>query len=542
MRFNDLKQNQRTINMADGVSFKVRSIFGQDTIDVTVPTPEVVEKEVKEKILIVLEYRVKIINKTTGEPISIDQLSRLAFYTKDATALTDTDCVVFDYASPVDTDPELYFGSDDNPGLGWDDEEECFFVSLDAFEDPDMPIAEDRFNMAAAGEIKYFMVYSCIGGIPDMDEVTEFEVVTENQQFEAVSEDVDRWKEEALIPPNLVSGDFNAADYYEDTMSCNYELFVLVRLGDYVVVFETIHQGYAENIVKDNGHIAVWPELFADISDWYSEVTNAGGLSPVISTTSTCNTILDWPECDPSGNDSEVNSCTGENDTVECTYSETGTDPKTTLQTHQVHVTAAAGGTSHIYFTYHQARYSHSFSFNYIDVLTVSEYDASYDRETVDGASGYNDVEYARNTRLITPWGTIFDMAGQVGSADPATVVEIKNNNNAACVPVGYTRSCNSVFCFIGGCVEKIHRWNWTGGGWGSNEFDSIHYNAIGILEYYNDADRITVDMNDMTAVPDVGEGIANLAQAHCEDYYDTYGGYPSAIYAQMSIEHKRWS
>jgi len=45
MKYNDLKQNQRTIKMADGVVFKVKSIFGQDTIDITTHVEVVEDRE-----------------------------------------------------------------------------------------------------------------------------------------------------------------------------------------------------------------------------------------------------------------------------------------------------------------------------------------------------------------------------------------------------------------------------------------------------------------------------------------------------------------
>ncbi len=38
----------------------------------------------------------------------------------------------------------------------------------------------------------------------------------------------------------------------------------------------------------------------------------------------------------------------------------------------------------------------------------------------------------------------------------------------------------------------------------------------------------------DMTAVPDVGEGVADLVQAYCENYYAINGSYPSAISTAM--------
>ena len=68
MEYNDLKQNQRTHKMADGIIFKVGSVFGQDTIDVTVPEKVVVEEEVKERFVVKPYYVVVCIGETENEP------------------------------------------------------------------------------------------------------------------------------------------------------------------------------------------------------------------------------------------------------------------------------------------------------------------------------------------------------------------------------------------------------------------------------------------------------------------------------------------
>jgi hypothetical protein len=547
MQFNSLKQDQQTTRMPDGTVIKVQRVFGQDTVDIIVPVSKITKEEISKKELSDFYYILKIINKTTTEPISIDQLSRLTFYSEGATNLTDIEHIVFDYHVPVDTDPEIYFGSVDNPGLEWDDETDCFCADISLFTDY---LAE----LAAAGELKYFMVYSCVGNIEDVD---QFTTMTQSQQYEEISEETDRWKEENLIPPNIFSE--NNIDYYEDSMRCNYESFILLKVGDFVTAFDAVHKGLAENIYNNDGDLVEWPEVFANISNWLSELTSEGS-GTLGGTLSPCSNLAVPASCDPSGYDSAPAIYRDETDTYACTYSIEDADNRTTIESSaDVVIWTYVEGGCNIVLTTSWLTYSEWFWYNGVRVVMANEVVADNSTyKTRDWSPPHNgeiDSYSYRTGAIWTPWGYCFkdfvtynehligvqtSVYGYSYSASTLTRARNAHRN----IKIGRLVSNNVVFCFAGGSVRLWDYWDMNiYGNYTQDAFNSIHYDAVGVIGYFSDDDFSGIDITALDGVGIVGTAISELFQVYSEDCFDTNGYYPSGFWVtSMNLYRYSWT
>ena len=554
MRFSDLKQDQRTMRMADGTVIKVKRVFGQDTIEVTVPVVGVPEEEVKKEVPINLEYRVKIINKTTNQAICVDQLSRLAFYTKDATSLSDSEEIVFDYTVPVDTDPEIYFGSEDNPGVTWSDSDECFVVDIFLFTDAGIPA--EAFSLAAAGLLKYYMVYSCVGNIENID---EFETINVNHQFENITEGVDRWKEEDLIPPNIFADDNTFFDYYEDSMRCNRESFILVKMGDYVTAFDAIGKCLAKGVLNNDGDIIEWPELYSNISTWLSQLSAGSAVVTKGGTLSDCSD-LDIPSCTPSGSDSVATIDRDTTDTYDCSYSLDENDNRAIIESENIiRIYSYVEGGCNIVIANSFITYSEYLTHNSERVVMANEIASDEDfyqlRKKVPPYDGDENYDVYRTSTIWTPWGTCF-------TAFPSYVENIIGNQTSLYgwnyssselykvypphrnVKIARAVGDNVIFYFAGGWAQLRRYWamnssrNYT-----QYAFDSIHYDAVGCIGYFTDDEYDDVDVTALNSTEDIKHGLSALYQAYCEDYYETNGFYPSGTWStELNITHKNWS
>jgi hypothetical protein len=297
MKFNNLKQDQRIMKMADGTVFKVKRVFGQDTVEITVPAVEVPMEEKKEEILATPKYRIKLFNFPIAEDeiLTTSCLMRMTFYHRDTTELEDESKIVFDYKVPTDKDengnlitsPEEYFGSEDNPGLEWDDVNECFMVDTIWFTDPYLGNTIGYATALGAEELKHFVTYSC-KHCPE-EEPEKYAAARQDQQYPEVLDDEERWNKDDLVEPS-----FSEDDILEDKISCLIGFYIVAQLGNYRVVWDAVLSRYAQTIINDSGDLLTdgdWPVHKDDLTDWYIGTNIKGGTSSQWGTQCTINTL-----------------------------------------------------------------------------------------------------------------------------------------------------------------------------------------------------------------------------------------------------------
>ena len=276
MRFNNLKQDQRTMKMADGTVFKVKRVFGEDIIEITVPIIEEVEKQAEEVVSIPSKYKIKITNIKDGEIVDTSCLMRMAVYSKDANNLENEDHIFFDYKVPTDldengnliTEPEEYFGSEDNPGLEWDDDNECFVIDSKYIMNP-MLQALSYQEALGTGELKHFLVYSCKSCALDI-----YKKARQDQQYPEIVDDDERWNED-----DLAELSYNEEEILEDNMACSVADYMVAWLGVWRVIWCAVTSGYAQGIINDDGDEILdedWPVHRDDINDWGALTSSVG--------------------------------------------------------------------------------------------------------------------------------------------------------------------------------------------------------------------------------------------------------------------------
>ena len=414
MKFAGLGQDQRTVVLSSGAIIHVESRLGQDTINIEVPEiEEELVEEVKEEPSISLMYKIKITNIKTGNIVDTTCLMRMAVYSKDATDLEDEDNIFFDYKVPTDVDvdgnlliePEEYFGSDENPGLDWDDDNECFIIASEFIENT-MLDALSYAEASGADELNHFLVYSCKDCVLD-----KYKKARTNQQYPEIVDDDERWNEDNLVELGL--GD----EILEDNMACVIQSFLVAQLGVWRTIWDAVTGGYAQGIIDDaDDEIldADWPVHVNDITNFLIATSIGGAASSFgtefdpyqypnfgVGSPADCEEGFSWDKTLPSlmvedceewylGSSYDCDVPTGGNTTI--------------LDTLQ-HWCASAS-----YYTF----WSVHEEVNNFDVIIRSaetrQVQIDYFVEPIGSPRLWNrDYYHKRSFDIITPWGNVFD-------------------------------------------------------------------------------------------------------------------------------------
>lgn len=566
MEFANLGQHQRTVRLSSGAIIHVERVLTQDFVSIEVPEGKVKEEEIKEEIIIIPEYRIKLTRIHTDEILTPNCLTRMTFYNNKATSLEDEDYIVFDYCVPDDVDedgkllisPEEYFGSGDNPGLEWDDSEECFVISLRWFSG----LANILEYGVALGsdELKHFVTYSCM----ECARTDKYQKARQDQQYQEIVTDEERWNTDNLIEPS-----FSSTGIFEDSIACHIGNYIIAKITAdgtvLVTVWDAVLNGYAKGIIDNSDDEVLdsdWPIDQLDISDWWSSTSPKAGFNFDWGAQATENTLDDCPteppvSCEKS--DYYLPTCMQQ-------YYYTYDLDEFPYPTHQyydyyVYECTANFGSGTTMGDYSGewglfGIYSAFGDLNGFDVLfrweMVNEvYD--YNLATAPG-EGWKTTIISKHMTLVTPWGLVFEnilyaytnwgytMTGSIPTCNGEQVYWVGSHDDAADADERVGRALykadNIIFGLCGGYVHleeypvdsNCHPRTYPTSPIG----DEYTLDACGALEFYSDSRIDTVDPNVLNGSDDVREGFINLLQA----YFDIVNSGIPQLYS-VSFEHR---
>ena len=441
------------------------------------------------------------------------------------------------------------FGSEENPGLEWDDAEECFVINTRNF--TGLASVLDYTTNVGSDEFKHFVIYSC----KDCG-TEEYREARQDQQYPEIVDDEERWNEDDLIEPSFSS------DVFEDNIACHIGEYIIAKITIsgwvlLITVWDAVLNGYAKGIINNAGDEVLdedWPVDQMDVSDWWTSTSSKDsfgfqwGTLCTENTLATCSTYPPDIHCEVA--DYYVPECMQQLERVQVDTGG-GNEGTRTIDIYMLRCTAGLND------SYRRSYYGSLNGYNVIlrweTAFTSSEY-LTWGPESDKSSRTYH-KEVVHN--YITPWGNLFENlllmytdCGYTKASGESMVCTGEQVNWTDHIEIGGDKRIgralykgdNVIFGIIGGYYDKIScamvscresTLCWT---YPSYIIEHEYgLDAWGAMDYYSDDKIDLVDPNVLDGSEDVQEGFVNILQA----YFDAENGGVPQLYT-MTFEHRQ--